>query len=126
MRVSGGPFEACPAEAAFSVCLESRAANAAQASVLLPTRDFGLPDAAALRAAVAAALTAMRAAPVGEVFVGCRAGLGRTGTFLACLAVAAGAVPEGEDPVQWLRARYDARAVETPEQMAMVRGFRPG
>lgn len=126
VRVSGGPFEACPADAAFSVCLEARAANAGAASVLLPTRDFGLPDPAALREAVAAMLDAMRARPEGHFFVGCRAGLGRTGTFLACLAAQAGGIPPGEDPVAWLRARYDPRAIETEEQMGMARGFRPG
>ena len=59
----------------------------------------------------------MRARPGDAFHVGCRAGLGRTGTALACLAAIAGI----DDPIAWLRAHYDPRAVETPAQEALVR-----
>ena len=58
----------------------------------------------------------MRDAPDLPVYVGCAAGLGRTGTFLAALARLAGI----DDGVAWTRANYDPRAVETAEQAAAV------
>jgi hypothetical protein len=119
VELLGGPFEACP-PGAFSICLETRAANAWLADVTLPIEDFGTPDPAALKHAVGAALAALREAPGRPVFVGCRAGLGRTGLFLACLARAAGV--EG-DPVDFVRARYHPEAAETEAQRAMARAF---
>ncbi len=116
-EVVGGPFDALP-PGAFSVCLEPRAVKAWLADVALPTPDFGTPDEAALKAAVGHALAALEAGRT--VFVGCRAGLGRTGLFLACLGRAAG-VPG--DPVAFVRAHYHPEAVETPAQQAMARGF---
>ncbi|MFC3578026.1 protein phosphatase [Streptomyces yaanensis] len=59
---------------------------------------------------------------VGErVEVACGGGRGRTGTALACLAVLDG-VPPGE-AVEFVRAAYDRRAVETPWQRRYVRRF---
>lgn len=55
------------------------------------------------------------------VEVACGGGVGRTGTVLACLAVRAG-LPPGE-AVAWTRARYHARAVETPWQRRWVTRF---
>jgi len=88
-------------------------------SVWVPWPDFRLPrDPAALRAALEQAWT--RAA--GErVEVACGGGRGRTGTGLACLAVLDG-VP-ADEAVAYVRARYDRRAVETPGQARLVRGF---
>jgi hypothetical protein len=42
------------------------------------------------------------------------AGVSRTGTVIACLAVRAGAAPA--DAVGWTRAHHHRRAVETPWQ----------
>jgi protein-tyrosine phosphatase len=61
-------------------------------------------------------LVMMRAAPDLPVYVGCAAGLGRTGTFIAALARVAGI----GDGVAWVRANYDTRAVETEAQAASV------
>lgn len=58
-----------------------------------------------------------------RVEVACRGGIGRTGTVIACLAVLAG-VPAGS-AVDWVRAHYHPRAVETPWQRAWVSRF-PG
>jgi protein-tyrosine phosphatase len=55
------------------------------------------------------------------VEVACGGGRGRTGTALACLAVLDG-VPAHE-AVGYVRAHYDARAVETPWQRRYVRRF---
>ena len=119
VQVTGGPFDAIP-DGAFGVCLEAAAAKAWLADVLLPVPDFGVPEQAELQRAVAAALAQMQAEPDRPVHVGCRAGIGRTGLFLACLARAAG-VPG--DPLDWVRAHYLPDAAETPAQQAMARGF---
>lgn len=116
-----GPFAELP-EGAFGLCLDPDAANRADAALLLDIPDFGLPDPAALRAALDAVLAAMAREPERLFFVGCRAGLGRTGTVLACLGAELSVA--GEDPVAWARAAHDRRAVETPAQEAFARGWR--
>jgi protein-tyrosine phosphatase len=62
----------------------------------------------------------MAAEPDRLFYVGCRAGLGRTGTVLACLAAEAGTPG---DPVAWVRAQHDPRAVETPAQEEFARAW---
>ncbi|MFD7668632.1 protein-tyrosine phosphatase family protein [Streptomyces sp. NPDC059788] len=56
-----------------------------------------------------------------RVEVACGGGRGRTGTALACIAVLDG-VP-AEEAVDFVRAHYDHRAVETPWQRRYVRHF---
>jgi protein-tyrosine phosphatase len=120
ISISGGPFDAMP-EGARGLCLEAGAARVAEAEWQLDVPDYGLPDEVALRAVLQQMLEAMRAAPNDAYHIGCKAGIGRTGTVMACLAIMAGAV-EG-DPVAWLRAAYFQGAIETPAQEAFVRGF---
>ena len=120
ISISGGPFDAMP-EGARGLCLEARAARVAEAEWQLDVPDYGVPDEAGLRAILAQMLEAMRTAPNDAYHIGCKAGIGRTGTVMACLAIMAGAV-EG-DPVAWLRAAYFQGAIETPGQEAFVRGF---
>ena len=83
--------------------------------------DFWIPlDAAD---ALDALREAHRRALGGErVEVACRAGLGRTGTALAALAVLDGLAPA--DAVHWVRRSYSARAVETPWQRWWLRRVR--
>lgn len=75
--------------------------------------DFGLPlDPAD---ALDAITETLRRARAGErVEVGCRGGVGRTGTALAALAILDG-VPRRE-AVAYVRAGYHPKAVETPWQ----------
>lgn len=120
ITITGGPFDAMP-EGAQGLCLEAHAARVAEATWRVDVPDFGLPEEAALRAALTDMLAALRAAPDGAYHIGCKAGLGRTGTAMACLAIMAGAV-EG-DPVLWLRAAYHPEAIETPAQEEFVRRF---
>lgn len=120
VRVTGGPFDALP-EGAHGLCLEARSPRAAQARWRLDVPDFGVPDAAALHAVLSDMLAVMRARPGDGYHIGCKAGLGRSGLALACLAAMAGAVRG--DPVAWLRAQYVPEAIETPAQEAFVRGF---
>jgi hypothetical protein len=55
------------------------------------------------------------------VEVGCRVGLGRTGTVLACMGALAGL--RANAAVPWVRQHYRAASVETPDQAAWVRWF---
>lgn len=119
VTITGGPFDAIP-DGAFGVCLEPEAAKAWLADVALPTPDFGLPEAEALRRAVGVVLAQLEADPARPVHVGCRAGVGRTGLFMACLARAAGV--EG-DALDYVRRHYLPHAAETEAQQAMARGF---
>jgi protein-tyrosine phosphatase len=120
VRITGGPFDSMP-EGARGLCLEPRSARVAEAAWRLDVPDFGVPDEAALRDVLGTMLAEMRAAPDAAYHVGCRAGLGRTGLALACL----GAMTGVAEPVRWLRATYDPRAVETPAQEALVARFVP-
>lgn len=82
--------------------------------------DFGVPsDITGLTAALQALLD--RAQRGERVEVGCLGGHGRTGTALACLAVLAGT--PAADAVEWARANYCERAVETAEQEDFVMVF---
>ena len=120
ISISGGPFDAMP-EGARGLCLEAHAVRVAEAEWRLDVPDYGVPDEAALRGVLQQMLAEMRAAPDGAYHIGCKAGIGRTGTVMACLAIMAGAA-EG-DPVAWLRAAYHPGAIETPAQEDFVRGF---
>ncbi|GAA3064232.1 phosphatase domain-containing protein [Streptomyces glomeratus] len=53
--------------------------------------------------------------------IACGGGRGRTGTALACLAVLDGVPPR--EAVEFVRARYDRHAVETPWQRRYVERF---
>lgn len=82
--------------------------------------DFGLPtDLDALRESLSGVLARAKAGV--RVELGCWGAHGRTGTALACLAVLDGHVPDGA--VEWVRANYCERAVETPEQQGLVSSF---
>jgi hypothetical protein len=83
--------------------------------------DFRLPsDRAAFRRLLPEILDRARSE---RVEIACRGGRGRTGTALACLAVLDG-VPPGE-AVDYIRAHYDPRAIETPWQRRFIRSSRP-
>jgi protein-tyrosine phosphatase len=86
-----------------------------------PVRDVSIPpDAAAYAALVARALVAIRD---GETVVAhCRGGLGRAGTFAACVLRAAGR--GGDEAIAEIRAARP-KAIETPEQADYVRAFTP-
>ncbi|MCK5245556.1 hypothetical protein KAR02_01550 [Candidatus Bipolaricaulota bacterium] len=87
---------------------------------LIDWPDFGLP--ADWETAANQIVSAFEHAKNGErVEIGCIGGLGRTGTVLACMAILAG-VPV-DQAVEWARANYDSRAVETLEQAEWVLWF---
>jgi protein-tyrosine phosphatase len=86
-----------------------------------PIADQSVPTLAEARATVA--WLQARLAAGGRVVVHCAAGLGRAGTVVACLLRAQGL--SAEDAVARVRATRGPRAVETEEQAAFVRAFRP-
>jgi hypothetical protein len=82
--------------------------------------DFGLPENEG--ELFDAILDIHARAKAGEIVqIACYGGLGRTGTILSCLAVCAGV--QFSDAVEWVRANYDRRAVETDEQVQLVEAF---
>ncbi len=91
----------------------------------MPIPDMQPPGAAARAAwpGIAAALRPVWAAG-GRVAVHCAAGLGRSGTFAACLLLEAGIAPD--QAIAMVRAARPG-AIETPEQegFVMAGGFTP-
>ncbi len=81
--------------------------------------DFGIPAEQPLATALQSVLDKARAGKSTEI--GCLGGHGRTGTAIACLAVMTG--QRADTAVDWVRATYCAKAVETAEQEAFVGRF---
>ncbi len=85
-----------------------------------PIADFSVPDKDSFIACAAGILDKL--AQGEHVFVGCFAGRGRTGLFLAGMARLAGL----EDSIGWLRQTYNPKSPETPEQEDFVRSLPVG
>jgi len=85
----------------------------------LPIRDFSVPEIASLEGAIAEALKRLRSGS--NVLAHCYAGIGRTGTFSACLVKRAFGVG-GQEAINWVRERVPG-ALETPEQIKLVLEF---
>lgn len=83
----------------------------------IPTQDFKTPDVKAVTEGLNKAVTALLFG--GALYVGCMAGRGRTGLFMAILAKAFGVA----NPVEYVRANYYKHAVETPTQYKYVEDF---
>ncbi|WP_120522935.1 protein-tyrosine phosphatase family protein [Arthrobacter celericrescens] len=79
-------------------------------------RDFRLPDSA--EDAVDALREAHTRAAVERVEIACGAGIGRTGTAIAVLAIMGG-IP-ADEAIDWVRTNYHPRAVETRGQRAWI------
>jgi protein-tyrosine phosphatase len=87
--------------------------------IYLPVEDFSTPDELSLKRAVAAVLEETKAGR--NSVIHCHYGIGRTGTFGACLARQALRL-DGTEALDWIR-KYIPRAVETPEQEDVVRQY---
>ena len=84
----------------------------------LPVRDFAAPSMHQIRCALAAIDEALAAGDA--VAVHCAAGLGRTGTILACYLVQGGSSPN--EAIAFVR-RLRPGSVEAPEQERAVTAF---
>jgi len=120
-RIAGGSFDAWDGTG-IALCAAAEAARAGEATVLLPLGDFQAPAQEQLVEALAGLLIALHADPDARVYVGCRAGFGRTGTVIAALAALAGHA----DPVGWTRRHYHPGAVETEAQERAVAALDSG
>lgn len=109
-----------------------------------PVPDFSTPKPETARRLADKIWDDAEAGELSEVFVGCTAGRGRTGTMLGVFLMVyrerylasfwkrvlrrffRRPLPvefEPEDPVRWIRENYKEAAIETPEQEEFVRGF---
>jgi hypothetical protein len=110
--VTGGPSQNCDIDS-YTFVKMAKEINL-PCDISIPTRDFSVPEISVLNSGL---IEAVRLVTRGEpVWVGCRAGRGRTGLFMAILAKAFGI----RNPVEYVRANYFAHAVETEEQYAFV------
>ena len=114
--VFGGPFMEVP-EDMFGVKMASEIRYPHDVSI--PTRDFNVPSLEALETGLLKVLDAMGK---GEpVYVGCMAGRGRTGLFLAVLSKVFGI----KQPVEYVREYYYSHAVENNLQYDFVEKYEP-
>jgi protein-tyrosine phosphatase len=88
--------------------------------IYLPVEDFATPDEEGLKNAIEAVLAEAQAGR--NIAIHCHYGIGRTGTFSACLARRVLNLT-GDEALAWIR-RYIRGAVETREQEEVVRRFR--
>jgi protein-tyrosine phosphatase len=87
--------------------------------VYLPIRDYSIPPIESIREAVH---EVRQLAESGKsIVVHCHAGIGRTGTFLACLAKDTLKV-DAEQAIQWVRQSVPG-AVEVPVQINLVHQY---
>ena len=96
----------------------------------LPIVDMGVPDSGRLEEIMAVLQAAERAGR--PTAVHCWGGIGRTGTVVGCYLVRHGGAPDGEAALALIAAQWASIAKrdrfpespQTPEQRALVRGFR--
>lgn len=114
--VAGGPSYDAKSYPSFMFVKMAREINV-PCDVSIPTVDFDTPNVDDLAAGLTTAVDALLLGT--PLYVGCMAGKGRTGLFMAVLAKAFGV----ENPVEYVRKHYYAHAVETRDQYKFVTDF---
>jgi hypothetical protein len=98
--------------------------------VNIPTIDFSTPDRDILLAGMRSTIIALYKNK--KVYVGCMAGRGRTGLFMACMVklaqsyqidVMTSATLYSLEPIKYVRKHYYPHAVETADQELFVLGL---
>lgn len=121
-KVIAGPFQAVAAMALTGDLTIKLAAEIDRPSPAMNVHiaDFGIPkDEQEVRVAILAACYV--AAQGYDVYVGCRGGIGRTGTFLSCMAGVL--LTKERNPVAFVRKHYIPSAVETDDQHQFIESF---
>ena len=114
-EVHGGPFPDWPDESHIGVKMAKEIKL--DCDIDIPTLDFSVPNKDQLdNGLIRVVEELVKGHPV---YVGCMAGRGRTGLFLSILAKAFGE----KQPVEYVRDKYYAHAVETPEQYEFVSNY---
>jgi protein-tyrosine phosphatase len=94
--------------------------NQERATIAIETHDFQCPP--NHQQVKYAMLVAAQALAEGyDVYCGCAGGIGRTGMFLAVLVAAYR--PRVEDPIAFVRVKYNTHSVATASQEAWVHDF---
>jgi len=116
--IYGGPYHEKPKD---YVGIKVAAEIKDRCSMHVPIRDFSVPlKPDQMNEALAFALD--RIAEDMPLYVGCMGGVGRTGLFLTLLVKSLTGW-DGERCIEYVRANYNAHAVETPQQELYVAGF---
>lgn len=89
------------------------------AVIHLPIPDFSTPSLEPLDRAVSRSVEAIRSGK--NLVVHCHAGMGRTGLFLACLAISSLQL-SAEEAIHWVRNTVPG-AIETPDQIHFVMDY---
>lgn len=135
--VFGGPFAEYVSGQRRVVSVKMAKEVDVPADITVPTQDFGVPSHPAMHAAVRKALEAILDG--NDLYVGCGYGIGRTGTFMACLAkvmidydardgvttstALAPYIGDENGPLRYVRGSYLSGAVETAAQEKFIREF---
>lgn len=112
--VYGGPYDRKPD---FLKGIKLAPEVPGKACYALPVKDFGVPEYRDMEEAILWGIETLY--KTGAFYAGCLMGQGRTGTYLACLLKAFGI----SNPIDVVRAKYNNKAVETPEQETFVDNF---